>query len=368
MEKKDFVFILPSLGAGGGNRVIISLANMLTTLEYGVTLYVYSSEKECRYPILDAVRVKQYKDINPNKFTRIYSLFKILRQIKKHHKEDVIVVTDQFSVILAFLIRKQTVFRYVQADDYNFYDDLQILKHGWILKLYKKMIKHSFKYKFLHNIYVSEFIYNQCAKFVNKKEHYNKLNPPVNRQAFYNNSTRTFDECNICIVARNHPTKGFSDFTEAFSHLRDKDRVSHVFVLTPDDLQKYNLCGMDKIMPHNDEEMNLYYNKSHIFISTTWNEGFGLPALEAMSAGCACIICNNGGTAEYAVDGDNCLLYEAHDWKMLEDKLSTLIEDESLRVKLSHSAEETSKRFDNQVFVRRFLEIVDSELSTEGKK
>ncbi len=56
-------------------------------------------------------------------------------------------------------------------------------------------------------------------------------------------------------------------------------------------------------------------NISHIFISTSWWEGFGLPSLEAMACGCALILTDAGGVNEYAIANENCLMYEPKNQK-----------------------------------------------------
>lgn len=63
------------------------------------------------------------------------------------------------------------------------------------------------------------------------------------------------------------------------------------------------------------DEIAYYMNLSHIFISTSWWEGFGLPPLEAMACGCAVILSNSGGVNEYAQLDDNCLMFDPRNEK-----------------------------------------------------
>jgi len=66
--------------------------------------------------------------------------------------------------------------------------------------------------------------------------------------------------------------------------------IDNVFIISHDDLSEFNLKNVKCIKPKNDKEIAFYMNKSHIFISTSWWEGFGLPPLEAMACGCAVIL------------------------------------------------------------------------------
>ena len=353
---RRFVFILPSTHAGGGIRVIISLINGLAKRNITVFLYVYSDEKDTRYQIDKRVHVKRWGENGKSKFLRIFGLMKIISYINKNHKKDIVVVTDQITSIFSNLFSVPKVYRYVQADDYNFYDDLAVLKYKPLLKIYKVMTKISYKYRNIKFFFVSKFVYDQYLKYGGKCKKCFILNPPI-ASGFSNIQIRNENECNIGIVARNHKTKGFSDFVEAVKYMKYKDKVDNIFVLTPDDLI-YDTEGMNIIHANNDQEMNVYYNKSHVFISTTWNEGFGLPALEAMKTGCACVICDNGGTREYTKNEENCLIYKGHNGIELANMIDMLISKPLLREKLSKEGIKTADRFNEDKFVERFIRYI----------
>ncbi len=357
-EKKRIVFILPSTHAGGGNRVTITLLNGLAHRGFDVKLYVYSDEKDIRYSIDSNVEVKRWKEKYRSKFSRIFNLFEIIRYINQNHKDDTVFLTDQFSAIFANKIHCAKVYRYVQADDYNFYNDLQVLKYKIFLILYKLMTRVAYRYRKVEYIFVSKFVRDQYFKYGGLKKDWKILNPPVS-STFSELGIRNEAECNICIVARNHEGKGFSDFEKAFHLMKQSDKVDNVYVLSPDSLEKYDTNGMKVIHAKSDEEMNEYYNKSQIFISTTWNEGFGLPPLEAMSTGCACVICDNGGTREFAKDGKNCRTYEAKNSEMLAETLDDLVIKDGLRKELGKEGISTAINFGESIFADRFARLLN---------
>ncbi|MDQ1511970.1 MAG: hypothetical protein QOG50_3814, partial [Actinomycetota bacterium] len=46
------------------------------------------------------------------------------------------------------------------------------------------------------------------------------------------------------------------------------------------------------------------YNQSGVFICSSLSEGFGFCAIEAMAGGCAVVTTDNGGSDDYAIDGE----------------------------------------------------------------
>ncbi|TCT22874.1 glycosyltransferase [Thiobaca trueperi] len=87
------------------------------------------------------------------------------------------------------------------------------------------------------------------------------------------------------------------------------------------------------------------YRDADLFIDTSDFQGFGLAPLEAMALGCACVLTDSGGIAEYAQHGVNALI-APHDPTALATALCELIEHPSQRARLAAAAVETARRFD----------------------
>ncbi len=75
------------------------------------------------------------------------------------------------------------------------------------------------------------------------------------------------------------------------------------------------------------------------FIALAENEWFGLPALEAMAAGCLVVSPRTIGGGEYLLDGTNCLLSEAEE---LSSKMLELLNFESKHEELRLAATRTA--------------------------
>ncbi len=56
------------------------------------------------------------------------------------------------------------------------------------------------------------------------------------------------------------------------------------------------------------EDLRALYNSCAVFLQPSRSEGWGLPASEAMLCGCALVTVDNGGSREYATDGETALV------------------------------------------------------------
>jgi glycosyltransferase involved in cell wall biosynthesis len=58
------------------------------------------------------------------------------------------------------------------------------------------------------------------------------------------------------------------------------------------------------------QKMAEAYSRARVFISPSWYEGWNWPALEAMACGVPVILSDDGGSADYARDKANCLIFK----------------------------------------------------------
>lgn len=87
------------------------------------------------------------------------------------------------------------------------------------------------------------------------------------------------------------------------------------------------------LTPLNDQQLNMFLNRSDIFVSSSTYDTASLPGLEAMKCGAALATVYSGGNMDYCRSGENCLLSYRHENKLFRD-VSTLIQQPNLRNKL----------------------------------
>ena len=73
------------------------------------------------------------------------------------------------------------------------------------------------------------------------------------------------------------------------------------------------------------------YSRCPIYCCPSWDEGLGMPPMEAMACGAALCTYDNGGCRDYAIDGRTALVAPRRDVEALARALSRLVEDEDLR-------------------------------------
>jgi glycosyltransferase involved in cell wall biosynthesis len=93
-----------------------------------------------------------------------------------------------------------------------------------------------------------------------------------------------------------------------------------------------------------------YVGADAIVFPVEWPEPWGLVPLEAMSVGRPVIATGTGGSGEYLVDGENCLLFPPGDAEALASAVRRLAADAPLRARLRAGGFETAARFSQAAF------------------
>jgi glycosyltransferase involved in cell wall biosynthesis len=92
-----------------------------------------------------------------------------------------------------------------------------------------------------------------------------------------------------------------------------------------------------------EDDLVLLYNLCTVFIFPSWHEGFGLPALEAMSCGRAVIAANTSSLPE--VVGHEDALFDPYDLASMAGKLRQVLADDGLRHELEQHGLRQASRF-----------------------
>jgi glycosyltransferase involved in cell wall biosynthesis len=85
------------------------------------------------------------------------------------------------------------------------------------------------------------------------------------------------------------------------------------------------------------------FKGAQLFVLPSFEEGFGLPALEAMSAGVPVVVSNRGSLPE--VVGDAGLLIDPDDPESLTNAIARMVSDEALRSSCAHRGLERAREF-----------------------
>ena len=107
-----------------------------------------------------------------------------------------------------------------------------------------------------------------------------------------------------------------------------------------------------------DQDLALLYNACTLFVFPSWHEGFGLPALEAMSCGAAVIAANSSSLPE--VVGREDALFAPRDVAAMTAKMSEVLGSPEFRRELERHGLEQTKRFSWETSARRALAALEA--------
>jgi glycosyltransferase involved in cell wall biosynthesis len=82
------------------------------------------------------------------------------------------------------------------------------------------------------------------------------------------------------------------------------------------------------------------YGGCPIYLCPSWDEGLGMPAMEAMACGAALVTYDNGGCRDYARDGETALVARRRDVEDLAARLERMATDDTLRARLAAAGRE----------------------------
>lgn len=86
------------------------------------------------------------------------------------------------------------------------------------------------------------------------------------------------------------------------------------------------------------ELVDLYYNADVFAFASIWNEGFGIPPVEAMAAGVPVVVTRSGAISEIVRDQQTGFLVSKNDPRALAESILKLLRDDNLREKMGQAA------------------------------
>lgn len=117
------------------------------------------------------------------------------------------------------------------------------------------------------------------------------------------------------------------------------------------------------------ELAGVYADADVVVFPVLWDEPWGLVPLEAMAVGRPVVATGRGGSGEYMVDRENCLLFDSDDGAgALAGAVNELAENLSLREALTSRGAETAARFPSGAFDRAVLNACEETSRTAAEQ
>jgi len=173
------------------------------------------------------------------------------------------------------------------------------------------------------------------------------LNFGVNTQSFFKDcnikkSEKYFD---ILFIGQISLRKGLHYLIDAFNKFKHPNKRLHIVGSHTSSLDKdffKDKIKNDKIIYYGHVDylkLNNLYNKSHVFVLPSIEEGFATVILQAIAAGCPVIVSQNTGASEFVVNNKCGFSIPIRDDVAIVDKLELLAENKSLLEEFSNNAE-----------------------------
>jgi glycosyltransferase involved in cell wall biosynthesis len=170
----------------------------------------------------------------------------------------------------------------------------------------------------------------------------------------------------ILAVGSLDPRKNLHRLLKAFQILREEYRVPHALALVgPQGLasegilraiREFNLQDAVVITGFvEDGILNVLYNRAAVLVYPTLYEGFGLPPLEAMAAGCPVAVSNSSSIPE--VVGEAGLYFDPENPEAIAAAIYRILDSPALRSKLVQSGLERAQSFRWQRSAEKMLAV-----------
>ena len=359
MEKKKLCLVIPSLQAGGMERVMSELAGYFASREeLEVHLILYGISREIFYQIPDniIITVPRFKFYNKWRLWFTLKTIYFIRDTIKTIRPDSILSFGEYwnsFVLLSVLGLKFPVFISDRSQP-----DKSL---GWFHNTLRHLIYPNAEGLICQTERAKEI-------FLSRNKHSNIAvigNPIKDLKAI---SETTQREKNVLMVGRLIKSKHQDRLIEMFAKVSLPDWK--LIIVGYDHLKQQNLhrlkelarkLGVDQrvIFPGKQENVEAIYSRSSIFAFTSSSEGFPNAIGEAMSAGLPVVAFDCvAGPSEMITDGYNGFLVPLFDFGQFEDRLVTLMSDETLRKKLGFHAMESIKKFSSEKICKDFYDFI----------
>ncbi len=337
MSTKNIAFIIPSLGPGGAERVVVSLANKLCN-KYNISLILLYKENNILYNIDERITIFNCSDklLESNSFLEALknnrNNIKTISNYIKQKRINCLIGFTTTSNIFSIICAKKNKIPCIISDRSN--------PNFNKLNLFWKTIRY-LVYPKCNYLVVQSKLSKTFFSFVKTKKI--KILPnPLAEDLAQKKDITTEKENIILYVARLDANKSQDTLLKAFTELEYNNYWKLALVGDGNKREFYEnltekLNIKDKVLfTGRINNPEYYYNRAKIFAFTSKSEGFPNALIEAQYFGLPCVSTNcPSGPSELISDGENGYLIPVGDHETLTEKLNYLINNESVRKKMS---------------------------------
>ncbi len=338
-----FVLPGPSRKPSGGPKVIYEYADRLVSRGHQVTVVHPINCPNVTYNSPNFIRLIFYKYLREY-MPRWYRFRNRVNLIITQEISDVF-IPDGEAIFATAWVTAEPVQKLSSGKGKKFY----LIQHYEIWGIEKEIVESTYRLG-LYNIVVSEWIEKILLSLGNKVTAC--ITNGIDFEIF-NLKTLPEERDPYSLSMMYHPFiwKGADDGLNALKIVKDKFPRLKVKLFSvykrPKDLPSW----IEFIYNPDIKSLVDIYNRSSIFISPSWAEGFGLPAAESMACGCALATTDSGGPMEFAIHNKTALVSKPRAPEDLAENIISLLEDNELRLRIAYEGNRFIIKFtwDNSV-------------------
>lgn len=207
------------------------------------------------------------------------------------------------------------------------------------------------------------------ASFLNRKNGVTVIPNTLNEdfiKKLHPNAPEAFERKNILMLSSLKEYKGTKEFLQLASAM---PQFSFTLVINDSQeaidqwLKNEKISPTDNIGIHpRTSDVASVYNSASLVLNLSnpslFIETFGLTALEAMADSLPVIVPTVGGIAEMVKDGYNGYKIDCRDTDKLIDKITRVLTDKELYLKLAANAHETSRKFNRENTLKSIISVL----------
>lgn len=374
---KKVFFIIPTLGGGGAERVMLTILRSLNRDKLKPILILF--EKKGEYldalpPDIDIKVIGTRKGIFRLWGLVSFGVIKKLSKLIKDENPDVLVSFMWFTNAVAIIAKKisKTTCKIISSERYG----LKLSYEGWFTECQRKAVIRCL-YPAADRIIVNarEMGEHLIDMYKIPSEKIEVIYNPVDIEKIIRQSK---EECDHRWVYENVPIimaagrlvrqKGFEYLLKALSIILSEGQHCRLMVMGTgkEEMKLMELADQLKINENVDflgfqKNPYKYFARSAVFVLSSLYEGFPNVLLEAMALGVPSVAaCCPTGPDEIITSGVDGLLVPPADEKALADAIKRLLQNKDLRKKLGEAARKRAEYFEVGKIVRQYENTIDS--------
>lgn len=345
MKKKLFILI-PTLGTGGGEKLVVDLARTINKEKFDVTIICLFSKKNSIYESL--IKNQNIKTIYMNK--KLGMDFKIIfKLIKLFNAEKPDIVHTHLNVMQFVL--PAIIFSRVKVRIHTVHSIAQKESEG----ILRKIMYFSYKFFKVKPVAICDVVKHTIMEVYNLKE--SKISciyNGVDNKIFYINKNKEINTSTIRFITTGtlYEVKNHKLLIDAFAEIVKINTNINLTILgdgelrsnLEDQIRQYSL--EDKIeLKGIVKDVAKELNNADVYVITSNYEGLPLSVLEAMACGLPIIATRAGGIVDIVKNNKNGILIDINNKKQLINAMDILINNENLRNKMGTESYEFSKEY-----------------------